>query len=208
LARATGSAVPTVKGGDGVSSVRVVVVDDYAPFRSFFCSTLRKNPELQIVAETGDGLEAVQKAEELQPDLIVLDLGLPTLNGIEAARRIRKVAPRTKILFVSQESSADVVEEALTLGSGYMVKAYAGSELLAAVKAVLQRKRFMSAGVSGAACGGNAAEQRLDCPDKEAVPPLIPGKGEIPSSQTSQERHKQEGSHVNAYIFTGPVPHM
>lgn len=133
-----------------MTSVRVVVVDDYAPFRSFCCSMLRKNPELQIVAEIADGLEAVQKAEKLQPDLIVLDVGLPTLNGIEVARRIRKVAPQSKILFVSQESSADVVEEALSLGSaGYLVKAYAGSELLAAVEAVRRGRRFVGAGLAG-----------------------------------------------------------
>src|SRR5271170_4203313 len=95
------------EGGACVSSIRVLVVDDYEPFRQFICSTLRKRPELQIVGEVSDGLEAVQKAQELQPDLIVLDIGLPTLNGIEAARRIRSVSPESKILFVSQESYAD-----------------------------------------------------------------------------------------------------
>ena len=105
---------------------------------------------MQIVGEASDGLEAVQKAEELQPDLIVLDIGLPTLNGIEAARRIRKLSPESKILFVSQESSADVVQEALALGAlGYVVKAHAGSELLAAVEAVLQGRQFISSGLSG-----------------------------------------------------------
>jgi len=189
-----------------MTSVRVVVVDDYAPFRSFFGSTLRKNLELQIVAEIADGLEAVGKAEELQPDLIVLDLGLPTLNGIEAARRIRKVAPQSKILFVSQESSTDVVEEALSLGSaGYLVKAYAGSELLAAVEAVRQGKRFISAGLSGLAFSGATAGQDPDSLlDEGAVPP--PSKGEIPSSDTIEERRKQEGSRVNAYIGSVPIP--
>lgn len=187
--------------------VRVVVVDDYAPFRSFFCSTLSKNPELKIVAEIADGLEAVQKAEELQPDLIVLDLGLPTLNGIEAARRIRQVVPQSKILFVSQESSADIVEEALSLGpAGYMVKAYAGSELLAAVEAARQGKRFISAGLSALAFGGNAAAQAPDSlPDEETVPP--PKKRAIPSSHTIEERHKHEGSHVSAHPYRS-IPHI
>jgi DNA-binding NarL/FixJ family response regulator len=120
------------------------VVDDYDPFRQFICSTLRKRPELQIVDEASDGLEAVQKAEELQPDLIVLDIGLPSLNGIEAARRIRKLSPKSKILFVSQESSADMVQEALALGGlGYIVKADAGKELLTAVNAVLRGDGFV-----------------------------------------------------------------
>jgi CheY-like chemotaxis protein len=74
------------------SSFRILVVEDSEPFRKFICSTLGKRPELQIVGEVSDGLEAVQKAEELQPDLIVLDIGLPSLNGIEAARRIRKLS--------------------------------------------------------------------------------------------------------------------
>jgi len=131
-------------------SVRVLVVDDYEPFRRFICSTLGKKPELQVIDEASDGLEAVQKAEELQPDLIVLDLGLPTLNGIEAARRIRKLAPQSKILFVSQESSGDVVQEALALGAlGYVVKAYAGSDLLAAVGEVLENRQFIGSGLSG-----------------------------------------------------------
>jgi CheY-like chemotaxis protein len=104
---------------------------------------------LQIVGEVSDGLEAVQKAQELQPDLIVLDIGLPTLNGIEAARRIRKLSPESKILFMSQESSADVVQEALALGAlGYVVKVHAGSDLLPAVGAVLGGRQFVSASLA------------------------------------------------------------
>jgi DNA-binding NarL/FixJ family response regulator len=136
-------------GGTG-KSVRVHVIEDYEPFRRFICSTLRKRSGLQIVGETADGLEAVQKAEELQPDLIVLDIGLPSLNGIEAARRIREFSPESKILFVSQESSGDVVQEALALGAlGYVVKTHAGSELLAAVGAVLGGTQYISSGLSG-----------------------------------------------------------
>src|SRR6478672_11206463 len=118
------------------SSVRVLVVDDYEPFRRFLRATLEARQELQIIGEACDGFEAVQKAVELQPDLILLDIGLPTLNGIEAARQIRKVSPESRIVFVSQESSADVMEEALSTGAwGYVVKAKAASLLLAAVEA-------------------------------------------------------------------------
>ncbi|MGC1646740.1 MAG: response regulator [Candidatus Sulfotelmatobacter sp.] len=132
-----------------MSSFRVLVVEDYEPFRRFICSTLGKRPELRIVGEESDGLEAVHKAEELQPDLILMDVGLPTLNGIEAARRIRKLSPESKILFVSQESSADVVQAAFRLGAlGYVVKTNAAIELLAAVEAVRQGRQFVSAGLS------------------------------------------------------------
>jgi CheY-like chemotaxis protein len=132
------------------STVRVLVVDDYEPARRFVCSTLEQTLELQIVGEAADGLEAVRDAEELQPDLIVLDLGLPTLNGIEAAQRIRKLSPESKILFLSTESSADVVQKALSLGAlGYVVKAHAESDLLAAINAVLCSERFVGRGVAG-----------------------------------------------------------
>jgi len=133
------------KVGTRVPLIRVLVVEDFAPFRQFISSTLEKRRELQVICAVSDGLEAVQKAEELKPDLILLDIGLPTLNGIEAARRIRKLVPEAKIIFVSQESSADVVQEALSLGAwGYVVKTRAGSELLPAVEAVLLEKQFGS----------------------------------------------------------------
>src|SRR5882672_8809290 len=98
-----------------MSSLRVLVVEDFEPFRRFICSTLERRPDLKIICEVSDGLQAVQKAQELNPDLILMDVGLPGLNGIEAARRIRKLAPKSKIIFLSQESSPDVVQEALDL---------------------------------------------------------------------------------------------
>ena len=100
--------------------------------------------ELQVIGEVSDGLEAVRRAVKLKPDLVLLDIGLPTLNGIEAARQIRGLAPECKIIFVSQESSADVVQEALSVGAlGYVVKARAGSDLLAAVEAAILDKEFV-----------------------------------------------------------------
>jgi DNA-binding NarL/FixJ family response regulator len=127
-----------------MSLVRVLLVEDFEPFRRFIHTTLQES-ELQIIAEVSDGLEAVSKAEELQPDLILLDIGLPGLNGIEAARRIRTLSPQSKIIFVTQESSADVIEEALGLGAvGYVVKAHAASDLLAAVEAVREGRTFVS----------------------------------------------------------------
>ena len=133
------------RGPLDTASVRVLVVDDNEPWHRFFSTTVQKRPELQVIGVASDGLEAVQKAQELQPDLILLDIGLPTLNGIEAARRIRKVSPTSKILFVSENRSVDVAEEALSTGaSGYVVKSDAAGELLPAVKKVLEGKRFIS----------------------------------------------------------------
>ena len=126
------------------------MVDDYEPWRAFVASTLKNQPKLRIIGEARDGLEAVQIAQQLQPDLILLDIGLPTLNGIEAARRIREVSPKSRILFVSENRSRDIAEEALRTGAfGYVVKSAAASELLPAMQAVLQEKRFVSISLTG-----------------------------------------------------------
>jgi CheY-like chemotaxis protein len=107
---------------------------------------------LRVVAVASDGLEAVLKSEELQPDLILLDIGLPTISGIEAARRIRKVAPKSKILFCSQEGDVDVARMALSEGGhGYVVKSDANNELFPAVEAVMQGKKFVSCRLAGPA---------------------------------------------------------
>ena len=104
---------------------------------------------MKLIDQVADGVEAVQKAELLKPDLILLDIGLPTLNGIDAARQIRKLAPKSKIIFVSQESSYEVLQEALHLGAwGYVLKTRAAFDLLAAVDAVLEGRHFLSVGLS------------------------------------------------------------
>lgn len=131
-------------------ALRVLAVDDFEPWRSFVSSALQQQLDLQTFLEVSDGLEAVCKAENLRPDLILLDIGLPTLNGIEAASRIRDVSPSSKILFLSEESSPEVAEAALEAGgTGYVVKSDAGRELLTAVKALSEGKRYISAKLGG-----------------------------------------------------------
>ena len=126
-----------------VSSIHVLVVEDFAPFRQFIRSILGKRADLQIVCEVADGLVAVQKAGELKPDLILLDIALPTLNGLEAARQIRQLVPESKIIFLTQESSADAVQAARKLGAwGYVKKINAANDLLPALQAVMEGKQF------------------------------------------------------------------
>jgi DNA-binding NarL/FixJ family response regulator len=132
------------------STIRVLVVDDYEPWRRFVCSTLERQPGFQIIGEISDGLEAVQKAVELQPDLILLDVGLPTLSGIEAARRICRLCPHPTVLFISLQASADIVRAALATGAkGYLFKTDARTELMTAVKTVLRGVQYVGRRFAG-----------------------------------------------------------
>ena len=133
-----------------IGSTRVLVVDDYEPWRHFVSAALRSEPDLEIISQASDGAEAVRQACQLRPELILLDIGLPTINGIEAARRIRECSPQSKILFVTENRSHDIAEAALATGAGgYVVKSDAGNELVPAVKSVLEGKRFVSASLAG-----------------------------------------------------------
>ena len=126
---------------------RTLILDDVEDFRRFLCSTLEERTECQVVGEASDGLQAVQRAEELQPDLILLDLGLPTLNGIQAARRIRVLSPNSKILFFTQNCSREIAQGALRTGAnGYLLKSDA-ADLVSAVETVLRGEQFLSSGV-------------------------------------------------------------
>jgi two-component system nitrate/nitrite response regulator NarL len=137
-----------VKRETALLEIRILIVEDHKPFLHFVSSTLRQRENVQVVGEVHDGLEAVQRAQELQPDLILLDIGLPRLNGIDAAYRIRTVAPDARILFLSQESSAEVVREAFALGAwGYVIKAQAARELSVAIDQVIYGTKFASQGL-------------------------------------------------------------
>ena len=128
-----------------MSTIRVLVVEDFPAFRRFITSTLGERRDLHIIGVASDGPEGVQKAVELKPDLILMDIGLPTMNGIEAAQQIRQLVPAAKIVFLSQESSADVIQLALSTGAlGYVVKSKAGSQLIRALDAVNLGKQFVS----------------------------------------------------------------
>ena len=126
----------------------ILLVDDHERWLRFVRSTLENKPELHVVGEVSDGLVAIRSAAQLQPDLILLDIGLPGLNGIMVARQILTVSTRSKIVFLTQESSPDVVQAALDTGAhGYVVKVDAGADLLKAVSAVREGNRFLSASV-------------------------------------------------------------
>lgn len=130
------------------SSIQILLVEDFKPYRDFVTLLVGQNPHLRVICEASDGLEAVEKAQQLKPDVVLMDIGLPKLNGLEAARHIRQLVPSSKVVFLTQETDMEVVKEALSLGAwGYIVKEYGASDLSAGLEAILQGKRFVSSGV-------------------------------------------------------------
>ena len=130
--------------------MRALLVDDYSGWRQQARHLLQLLPNLSDIIEASDGIEAIQKAGGYEPDLVILDVGLPKLNGIEVAKRVRQLLPRSHIVFLTQEHSPAVVTACLTAGGlGYVCKLKAHGELLTAVTASLTGRRFVSGGVKG-----------------------------------------------------------
>jgi DNA-binding NarL/FixJ family response regulator len=128
----------------------ILITDDYADWRLQVRSVLQARPEWQVISEASDGLEAVEKAQAVKPDLILLDIGLPKLNGIEAARRIQQLSPSSKIIFLSQNNDLDIVRAALSTGArGYVRKTDVKKELIPAMEAVLRDEQFISSSIKG-----------------------------------------------------------
>jgi DNA-binding NarL/FixJ family response regulator len=124
-------------------TTRILVVDDHPIVRHGLKTLLNGYPAWEVIAEAEDGIEAVEKACALRPDLIILDVSMPRMNGLEACRRIRKSAPECEVLIVTQHDSPQMMREALDAGArGYVVKSNAARDLLAAVTAVSQHKSF------------------------------------------------------------------
>ena len=129
---------------------RVIVIDDHEDWRRYICSFLQKYSTLRVISEASDGFEAVRKTEELQPDLIILDIGLPVMNGIDVARRIKESAPKVKVLFASALPYQDIAQQSMQTGAcAYVVKSGGESELKAALDAVLNGKQFVSSRLEG-----------------------------------------------------------
>ena len=127
-----------------LASVRILIVDDYGPWRRAVSSILQQQKDLEVICEAANGLEAVEKSATLHPDVVLLDIGLPNLNGFEAARQIRKVSPGSRILFLTSHYSPDLVQEALRIGAlGFVTKSDAATDLLPAVSAVMRDQRFV-----------------------------------------------------------------
>jgi DNA-binding NarL/FixJ family response regulator len=145
------------------SLYRVLVVEDYAPFRRVLCELLQQRPDVLIVGEAADGLDAVRQAEALRPDVVTLDIGLPTLSGIEVADRIHAKVPDAKLMFVTNESSLEVVEHVFSRGAhGYVHKLRARQDVLPVLEAIMRGRRFVSGGLERIDRGDSLASHRHD----------------------------------------------
>lgn len=163
---------------------------------------LQNEGELQVVGEASDGLEAVRKAQELKPNLILLDIGLPALNGIEAARQIRRLLPTSKILFVSEQRDAGIVKEALSTGAnGYVTKLEAARELSRAVKAIVKGSQFVSAALS--ADGLNDAHDQ-----QSGAPSLRENVATVTATQNVKSSRHEVGFYFDDWLYLHDVTHF
>lgn len=123
--------------------MRVLIVDDHEAVRKGVCAILSSRLDIEVCGEAGDGKEAIEKAKEVRPDLIILDVTMPVLSGFDAAREIRKILPEVRILMLSMHESKQLLEEAKKLGvHGYVTKTQAGNVLLKAVDTLFSDQVF------------------------------------------------------------------
>jgi DNA-binding NarL/FixJ family response regulator len=165
-----------------MSALRILIADDHAVVRAGLRTLLESRAGWEVCAEAADGREAVEKATKAKPDVAVLDIGMPLLNGVEAARRIRKASGQTEVLILTMHESEELVQQVVETGArGYILKDDADKILLAAVDAVRQHKPYFSTRVSNAHDGAadaatRASRSRLTPREREIVQLLAEGK--------------------------------
>jgi DNA-binding NarL/FixJ family response regulator len=127
---------------------RVLIVEDFDAYRDVVRSLINRQPAFLVIGEAATGLEAVEKAQQLKPDVVLMDIGLPKMSGFEAARLMKALEPAPKIIFLTAQTDIDLMEEALMLGAcGFISKAHAGSELLPALEAAVCDETFIGGSV-------------------------------------------------------------
>lgn len=160
--------------------VRILVADDHALLRRGLCAELAARPGWSVVGEAADGREAVKLAGELAPDIVILDLSMPLLNGLEAARQIRRISPRTEILVLTMHDSEELVREVLLAGvQGYVLKSDASRVLARAVESLARHQPFFSRSVADCTARLSADPRRADGGEPVEADRLTPREREI-----------------------------
>jgi DNA-binding NarL/FixJ family response regulator len=159
--------------------ISVLLADDHGVLRDGVRRLLEANADIKVIGAADDGLEAVEQAAELQPDIVVLDISMPQMNGLEATRRILDHAPATGVVILSMHSSAEMAREAFAAGArGYVLKESAGDEVVKAVRAVAAGCRFAGEGVSPKVLAEDTASgiASLTAREREILPLIANGK--------------------------------
>jgi DNA-binding NarL/FixJ family response regulator len=169
-----------------MSTLRILIADDHEIVRHGIRALLEGHVGWEVCGEADDGRDAVAKAAQLCPDLALLDVGMPNLNGLDAARQILKVAPRTRVLILTMHESEQVVREVLELGArGFLLKSDAARDLVAAVEALQRRTTFFTSNVAEVVLNGylnrriggeKPLKNRLTAREREVVQLLAEGK--------------------------------
>lgn len=168
--------MPFVPGGLNV--LRILIADDHEVARKGIRSLLESHPEWEVCAEASDGREAVECASRLEPDIILLDIGMPNLNGLDAARQILATTPGARILILTVHDSEQVVREVLAVGArGFLLKSDAGRDLLAAVEALQRRRTFFTSSVAQLMVEGYLRPHEKGDPSRQCV--LTPREREV-----------------------------
>lgn len=182
-----------------MSALRILIADDHAVVRAGLRALLESRPGWEVSAEAADGRDAVEKASKLKPQVAILDIGMPLLNGVEAARRIHKASPQTEILILTMHESDDLVQQVVEAGArGYILKDDADRILLAAVEALRQHKPYFSTRVAGPRDSDTSGTE----PSRPSRSRLTPREREILQLLAEGKSNKEVAALLNISVNT------
>jgi DNA-binding NarL/FixJ family response regulator len=186
-----------------MNPLRILVADDHEIVRRGLVSLLKAHPGWEVCAEAQDGRQAVEKAKELKPDVVILDIGMPNLNGLEATRQMLRDNPKSRILILTITDADEIVRAVLDAGArGFVLKSDAVRDLLAAVEALLSNKTFFTSRVAEMVLGGYLGRSRPNTEGEVALPNLTPREREIVQLLAEGMSTKEVASHLDLSVKT------